>query len=199
MSFSTDTALEAVHEILRKKYGEVKLIGRGQGVKEGQRVRFRDGGHFVDCIIKTSRRGRFSFSRRPDGSLSGLSESDRAVLVGPTSFEGSDCVAGMYDSVTLQKAWDANRAALDRAGKSQGSQTWLAPFHEEDQGLRGVGDGFQRDALWIEPLSAPPSSADAAPRPSQDKGLKLTIRQAKEALALNYDVPPDDIDIIIRG
>jgi len=37
-----------------------------------------------------------------------------------------------------------------------GLPNWIAPFHEEDRGARGVGDGFGHKALWSEPLSSAP-------------------------------------------
>jgi hypothetical protein len=43
-----------------------------------------------------------------------------------------------------------------------------------------------------------PSETPAPPRPDRQL-LKLNIPEAKEALARNYDVSPDAIDIIIRG
>jgi hypothetical protein len=142
----------------------------------------------------------------PDGSFSGLSDSDVVAVVAPKDLDSPEWVLSFYSQETLLKAFSANREALRESGNSEGGQSWLAPFHEEGRGFRGIGDGYLKDALWSEPLdptlpadrARPPT--DPPPTSSDDsQPLVLTIKEAKEALARKYDVSPDAIDITIRG
>jgi len=207
MSEVSPVSLEQIHAILRARYGALEFI-QAKGVAAGQRVRFVDQGEPVSCVIKFSSPktlGRIAFGVMEDGSFSGLSDCDRVAVVGPVGPKSRQYQVSYYEQASLLGAWQANRDALKAAGKSEGGQSWLAPWHEEGRGFRGVGDGYQRHALWTEPLNTR-LMASSEPRPSLTEaremtaaGLKLTIREAKEALARNYDVPPDDIDIIIRG
>ncbi|MGY4465894.1 hypothetical protein ACVWWK_001576 [Bradyrhizobium sp. LB9.1b] len=200
-------SLEHVHETLRRRYGNLEFI-QAKGVAGGQRVRFAEQGRLVSCVIKFSSPktlGRIAFSVMEDGSFSGLSECDRVAVVGPVAPKSHQYQVSYYEQSNLLNAWQANREALRAAGKSEGGQSWLAPWHEEGRGFRGVGDGYQRHALWTEPLLATqpathqPSALSPPAAHEVPAGLRLNIRQAKEALARNYDVPAEAIDIIIRG
>ena len=76
---------------------------------------------------------------------------------------------------------------------------WIAPFHEEGRGPRGVGDGFGDKALWSEPLngSSLPLSAPKDPAPKSVRAL--TIPEAKAGLAKTFGVKPEAVEITIRG
>src|SRR5665213_24197 len=152
--------MPVVHAMLGARYGAVEAVS-GQGIARGQRVEFEDGDKRVRCVIKTSAGGRISFGRRPDGSWSGLSECDRVIVVAPTARDGDDIIVSMFDQQVLVKAFEANLAAQQKAGMEK-LPSWLAPFHEEDRGVRGTGDGFGDKALWRAPLSATTSPASAA-------------------------------------
>jgi hypothetical protein len=145
-------------------------------------------------VIKTSLGGRISFGLRDDGTWSGLSESDRVVVVAPVVLDGDDLMVSMFDQKVLKDCFEANHDAQEKAGMGHNIPNWIAPFHEEGRGVRGTGDGFAGKAMWTEPLSPVPAAAPAllAPR-------KLTLQQAKEGLALTFDVQPDAIEIIIKG
>lgn len=140
-----ETVLPNVHDRLRARYGELKIV-TGQGIAKGQRVEFADGGKRIRCVIKTSSGGRISFGRRPDGTWSGLSECDRVVVVAPSSLDGDDSVMSMFDQHVLRDAFEANLAAQRKAGM-ENLPCWIAPFHEKDRGVRGTGDGFGDKAL----------------------------------------------------
>ena len=65
----------------------------------------------------------------------------------------------------MKAVFDASQAAQEKAGMGN-CQNWIAPFHEEGRGPRGVGDGFGDKALWSEPLngsSLPCTPKDPAP------------------------------------
>src|SRR3954469_20959820 len=112
---TTEEVLPVVHTILRRRYGDLKFLS-GQGIAKGQRVEFEDGGKQVRCVIKTSSGGRISFGRRGDGSWSGLSESDRVVVVSPTERYGDNLVVSMFDEKVLRDAFETNFAAQEKTG-----------------------------------------------------------------------------------
>jgi hypothetical protein len=184
--------LPLVHGILRSRYGEIDIIS-GQGIAKGQRVEFDDNGQRVRCVIKTSSGGRISFGRREDGTWSGLSESDRVVVVAPVELDGDDQMVSMFDQKVLKNGFEANHDAQQKAGMGH-IPNWIAPFHEEGRGFRGTGDGFADKAMWSEPLSHGPTAAPAVPL-----NRKLTLQQAKEGLALTFGVSPDAVEITIKG
>ncbi len=193
----TDELLPIIHNKLRSRYGECRLVS-GQGIAKGQRVEFQDGGP-VRCVIKTSSGGRISFGRRPNGTWSGLSECDRVVVVAPTILDGEDIMVSMFDQQTLRDAFEANFAAQQKAGMEK-VPCWIAPFHERDRGVRGTGDGFADKALWSEPLfSAAVPTNGISNQPSKNPPRGLTLAEAKEGLARTFGVSPDAIEITIRG
>ena len=175
--------LQRVHEILRRRWGELGLIS-GQGIATGERVEFLAEGKRVRCTIKTSSGGRVSFWRR-DGKWSGLHDSDFVVIVAPTAFD-ADLVVSMFDHHTVKQAFDANQAAQEKAGMGD-VPNWIAPFHEEGRGVRGIGDGFDKKALWSEPL-----------RPT-NRPKSLTIQEAKQQLSESLGVPVEAIEIVISA
>jgi len=186
--------LPSIHEILRRRYGELTLIS-GQGIARGERVGFTLDGKQVRGVIKTSTGGRISFGRLEKGKWSGLEDSDFVIIVAPTGFHSDDHMVSMFDRDTMREVFDANQAAQKNAGMGD-LPNWVAPFHEEGRGARGIGDGFGLRALWTEPLSPAPSSAfPAARRPKRG----LTIPEAKKQLAESLEVPVEAIEIIVRG
>jgi hypothetical protein len=188
-----DAVIPLVHNALRARYGEITILS-GQGIAQGQRVEFTDRGKRVRAVIKTSSGGRISFARRGDGSWSGLSETERVIVVGPTERHGDDLVMSEFDKRPIKDAFEANYAAQKKQGMSDDVPSWIAPFHEEGRGARGVGDGFMKHASWTEPLKpVSVSTVGAAPMD------RLTIPQAKEMLARTFGVSPDAIEIIIKG
>ena len=194
----TEAILPVVRDKLRSRYGACEIVS-GQGIAKGQRVEFEDNGKRVRCVIKTSSGGRISFGRRPDDTWSGLSECDRVVVVAPNSINGDDLTVSMFDRRVLLDAFEANLAAQKKAGMEK-LPCWIAPFHEDDRGVRGTGDGFGGKAIWSEPLSAisTPMTKQLAPVHS-DSAQGLTLAEAKEVLARTFGVSPDAIEIIIRG
>jgi hypothetical protein len=195
---TAEDIMPVVHDKLRTRYGEIRIVS-GQGIAKGQRVEFQDGGKTVRCVIKTSTGGRISFGRREDGSWSGLSESDRVVVVAPTTLGGDDLVVSEFKQHVLMQAFEANLAAQKKAGMDK-VPSWLAPFHEVDRGVRGTGDGFGDKALWQEPLA---TAGEASPKASavgkNEPARGLTLAEAKEGLARTFGVSPDAIEITIRG
>jgi hypothetical protein len=187
--------IPVVHDKLRKRYGEVRTLS-GQGIAQGQRVEFMVGGKPARAVIKTSEGGRISFGRREDGSWSGLSESDRVVVVAPTSLDGDDLMVSEYEQEVLMKAFEANLAAQKKAGMEK-VPSWIAPFHEESRGVRGIGDGFGEKALWHETLEAKAEPAANIPANAPMRGL--TLAEAKEGLARTFGVSVDAIEITIRA
>jgi hypothetical protein len=186
--------LPLVHEILRRRYGELTLIS-GQGIARGERVQFTLDGKQMRGVIKTSTGGRISFGRLGEGKWSGLENSDFVIIVAPTGFHTDDHVVSMFDRDTMREVFDANQAAQKKAGMGD-LPNWIAPFHEEGRGPRGVGDGFGPRALWTDPLSATPSTD--SPTPSRRK-RPLTIQEAKKQLAESLEVPVEAIEIIVRA
>jgi hypothetical protein len=140
--------LPIVHEILRRRYGDLSSIA-GQGILTGERVEFVLDGKRVRCVIKTSTGGRISFGRR-DEKWSGLDDSDFVVIVAPTAFHSDDHMVSMFDQQTMKAVFDANQAAQEKGGMGA-LPNWIAPFHERGRGRRGVGGGFGDKALWSEP------------------------------------------------
>lgn len=188
---------EPIHELLRKRYGELTAITR-QGVPKGQRLEILDRGKRLKCVIKTSEGGRISFARRPDGSWSGLSDADRVVVAGPGP-RSDELRIRMWDQATLLKAFEANYAA-QAAAKMEHLPCWISPEHEEGRGVRGTGDGFGHKALWSEVIGPDDREAPKETRPPTPAGgERLTIEGAKKGLAETYNVKPDQIEIIIRG
>ena len=195
---SQEDILPIVHGKLRARYGAIEVVS-GKGIARGQRVEFSEQGKRVRCVIKTSSSGRISFGHRDDGTWSGLSESDRVIVVAPSAFEGKDLVVIMFDQKVLVDAFEQNLAAQKQAGM-ENLPCWLAPFHEDGRGPRGTGDGFADRSLWSEPLDGIPTStinhATNSPAPAV-RGL--TLAEAKEGLARTFGVSPDAIEITIRG
>jgi len=210
MALTQKEAINLGQQAIRRRYGgELEPISV-QGVPAGQRVIFTHEGKPARCIIKFSSaksNGRISFAPTDDGGFSGLSDTDFVAVVAPTSPGSAEWLLSFYDQQTLLRAFTENREALKKSGNSEGGQSWLAPFHEEGRNFRGEGDGYLKDALWIEPLNFRPPTDHSPPRPepppkpksSDEPLLALSIKEAKEALALKYDVSPESIDIIIRG
>lgn len=203
MRLKPEDIIPVVHDRLRTHYGAVEVIS-GQGIAQGQRVEFEDGGRRLRCVIKTSAGGRISFGHRDDGTWSGLSECDRIVVVGPTERNGDTLMISMFERQALVDAFEANLAAQQKAGMTK-VPCWLAPFHEKDRGVRGTGDGFGGKALWQEPFAAAPAPSHithAQPVPAAAGGgavRGLTMAEAKEGLARTFGVSPDAIEITIRG
>jgi hypothetical protein len=186
---------EKVHNILRRRYGELTIITR-QGVPKGQRVEIVDAGKRLKCVIKTSEGGRISFAHRPDGTWSGLSDADRVVVTGPGARSGELRVQ-MLDRKTLLKAFEANYNAQKDEGMEH-LPCWISPQHEEGRGVRGTGDGFSEKALWSEVILR------GGDEVVQQQGVTaeeepITIESAKRRLAKKYGVRPDQIEITIRG
>jgi hypothetical protein len=148
MMENVSEVLPRVHEILARRYGNLAVIS-GRGIAKGQRIELEDRGKLYRCVIKVSSGGRISFGRRDDGTWSGLSDSDRVVVIAPTSLDGDDAVVSMFDQTTLIEAFESCYDAQQRSGMSH-LPIWLAPFHEEGRGPRGVGDGFGDKSLWTE-------------------------------------------------
>ena len=186
-------ALPRVHEILRGRYGDLIPIS-GQGIAKGERIELVMEGKRVRCVVKTSSGGRVSFGRR-DGKWSGLDGSDFVIIVAPTTFESDDLVVSMFDQRVMREVFDANQAAQEKAGMGE-LPNWIAPFHEEGRGARGVGDGFGDKALWREPFS----SVSSAPSAAADKSKRpMTIPEAKKQLAEALGVPIEAIEIVVRA
>lgn len=105
---------------------------------------FIEDGKRIRCLIKTSMRGRISFKRRDDGTWSGLSETDRVVVAAPNKRqEGADVFIGMFRQETLMKAFEANYAAMKRAGsvdagKAVSSRTGLPLFMRMGEAFGGL-------------------------------------------------------------
>jgi hypothetical protein len=201
--WSPEEMLSKAHAILARRYGELEQV-RGQGITRGQRVVFHENGKRMRCLIKTSSGGRISFGRRDDGSWSGLSETDRVVVVGPSKPDNQESVVvSMFSQKNLMKIFEANYAATKKAGlvdpKGVVLPSWIAPFHEEGRGARGVGDGFGDEALWSEPLSPSFAAASAGEISREDEVRALSIAEAKMGLAKTFQVSPDAVEIIIRG
>lgn len=186
--------LPLVQEILRRRYGELTLVS-GQGIARGERLQFTVKGKQVRGVIKTSTGGRISFGRLGEGKWSGLEDTDFVIIVAPTGFHTDDHVVSMFDRDTMREVFDANQTAQKKAGMGK-LPNWIAPFHEEGRGARGVGDGFGPRAFWTEPLSATPSARP--PTPSRPK-RPLTIQEAKKQLAESLEVPVEAIEIIVRA
>lgn len=198
VKLTAEDIIPVVHEMLRTRYGEIRTVS-GQGIAKGQRVEFQVGGKPVRCVIKTSSGGRISFGRREDGSWSGLSESDRVVVVGPTKLDGDDLMVSEFEQQVLMKAFEANLAAQKKAGM-ENVPSWLAPFREEDRGVRGTGDGFGEKALWHEPLAGKAEpAAKSESTPTNAPVRSLTLAEAKEGLARTFGVSADAIEITIRA
>jgi len=196
--------LPDVWKILERRYGQLKLLS-GQGVIRGERVQFLIDGTGARCVIKTSTGGRISFGKR-DGKWSGLDESDFVVVVAPTAPDRADHMVSMFDQQTMREIFDENQSAQDKAGMGD-LPNWVAPFHENGRGPRGVGDGFADRALWAEPLAPSPPASTSKPGSSVEVGSEaakskdvraLTIDEAKQGLAKTYGVSPAAIEISIR-
>jgi hypothetical protein len=188
--------LPHVWEILRRRYGRLALL-TGQGITKGERVQFQLDGKDVRCAIKTSTGGRISFGKR-DGKWSGLDDSDFVVIVAPTALHHDDYEVSMYDQQTMRDVFDRNQTAQEMAGMGE-LPNWVAPFHEEGRGPRGVADGFADKALWAEPLSTQSAAlVNASEAPQTPTVRALTIDEAKLGLAMTYSVSPEAIEISIR-
>lgn len=185
--------LPRVHNILGRRYGALKSLS-GQGVLAGERLELTVDRKSVRCVIKASTGGRISFGKRDDGTWSGLDDSDFVVVVGPMSSGDDTMIVSMFDQATMKAAFDANQAAHEEAGIGH-LPNWIALYHEEGRGPRGVGDGFGAQALWSEPLDPGASP----PAPSMKSIRALTIMEAKAGLAKTFGVPPEAVEITIRG
>jgi hypothetical protein len=186
-------------DILERKQGKLTSIS-GQGIMKGERNTFVKDGKTKRSITKSATfpNGRISFQRDGDDWI-GLDESDYVIIIGPIAADDPTIMVSMFDKKTLRDAFDANHAAQAKEGKGH-LPNWIAPFHEEGRGARGVGDGFQEKAIWSEPLySGSRVPPPAAPPPPRDRSTGLTIEQAKAALAKTFGVKPDAVEITIRG
>lgn len=191
-----DVLPKALH-ILMRRCGQLTSIS-GQGIMRGERNQFLQNGKLRSCIVKTSTHGRISFGKG-NGKWIGLEDSDFVVVVGPTAAHDPTRMVSMFEKSAMKAAFDANQAAQEKAGKGH-LPNWIAPFHEEGRGARGAGDGFQGKALWTEPLDPKPGvpmSIAEGVLPESSPGL--TIEQAKQGLAKTFGVPPESVEITIRG
>jgi hypothetical protein len=186
--------LPAANAILERRYGQLISIS-GQGIMKGERSKFLVNGEQKRGITKASTNGRISFKREEDDWI-GLDESDVVVVIGPISANDPTVMVSMFDRKAIRSAFDANYAAQTKEGMGH-LPNWIAPFHEEGRGARGVGDGFQDKAIWTEPLYPEVGMPVSAPTGKPSTGL--TIEQAKEALAKTFGVPPESVEITIRG
>jgi len=194
MRLMKQDVLPIVHGILRRRYGALTLLS-GQGITAGERVKLTIDGKEVRCVIKTSSRGRISFGRR-DGKWSGLDDSDVVVIVAPRARDEDTHFVSMFDQTTMKEVFDLNQAAQAKAGMDL--PNWIAPFHEEDRGPRGTGDGFGVRAKWTEPLNpVDPTRLVEGSRSGSVRGL--TIAEAKAGLAKAFGVAPEAVEITIRG
>jgi hypothetical protein len=191
------SVLPRVHEILKRRYEAPLSLLSGQGVTTGERVEFEFDGRRVRCVIKVSSDGRISFGKS-DGKWNGLEGSDFVVVVAPTFWGGDDHIVSLYDQETMKAVFDANQTAQQKAGMGH-LPNWVAPFHEEGRGPRGVGDGFGDKALWSEPLTVASTTAPPAPAAAAKTVRALTIAEAKLGLAKTFGVDPDAVEITIRG
>lgn len=195
---SKKDVLPSIRQIIEHKCGPLTSIS-GQGIMKGERNKFVLNGKQVTGIIKTSTNGRVSFAKHDDGKWVGLAESDFVFIAGPITESDPTPMVSMFDRKIMLDAFNANQAAQEKDGKGH-LPNWIAPFHEEGRGSRGVGDGFQEKALWTEPLDPKSGSAAlAAKSPPQVPSSGLTIDQAKAGLAKTFGVPPESIEITIRG
>jgi hypothetical protein len=196
MKLMKQDTLPRVHEILQRRYGALTPLS-GKGIVSGERVELDLNGKKVRCAIKTSTRGRISFGRRGENKWSGLDDSDFVVIVAPRTRNGDEHFVSMFDRATLKQVFDLNQAAHVKAGMGN-RPNWIAPFHEKGRGPRGTGDGFGDRAMWTEPLD--PTLMPRPPGGGQEDSVRsLTIAQAKAGLAKTYGVPPDAVEITIRG
>jgi hypothetical protein len=112
-------------------------------------------------------------------------------------------MVSMFDQNTMKEIFDANREAQEKAGMGA-LPSWIAPFHEEGRGARGIGDGFGEKAIWTEPLNPPPMThAPPGPWPTSETETRsaraLTLAEAKQGLAKTFGVRPEAVKITIEG
>jgi len=188
---------EAAVRLLEGKGYNVVDLSRGQGVPKLSRIAIRKDGRESAALIKTSTSGRISFTREQDGHYRFLRDAEYVIHVRPVLNDPTLVQVTMFDRQTVVEAFNANHKALVDHGMEH-IPSWVNP--EEEKGWRQSGSGFGKKALWSEAVSlVSPATPSAIHAGVGGQRFKLTIAQAKEGLAENFGVTPDEIEIIIRG
>lgn len=120
---------------------------------------------------------------RPDTSAFGRRITERMEALGLSDQDVAKATELGYDTIRgLRRLKNPNPTAKNLASLAKALKVdpnWLLPTEE------GKGSDFEANADMGE-------TADPAL-------VKMTIKEAKEALARNYDVSPEHIEITIKG
>ncbi|RYG81771.1 MAG: hypothetical protein EON59_14510 [Alphaproteobacteria bacterium] len=174
------------------------IIGRGRPENAFLELR---GAYEGKCAVRTAKNGWFAFPWMTT-DWGTLPESDYVLV--PYA-DHDDPARGtkvyFFQADKLKPAFDAARAARIAAGKKVSDKTGMWVALHSVPGYLPTDTGFERLADWVEEFAphtkggakAPPKAAlDATPN-------RLSIAQAKQALAAYYDVSPEAVEITIRG
>jgi hypothetical protein len=103
-----------------------------------------------------------------------------------------------FDPADVKKVFDErlrhNLSKNPRFPKGAPVFVFLDPA---ERGKTAAGKDLRKHALWIEEL--PIESPEQSDRSGAMAGKLLTIAMAKEGLSKTYGVPPEAIEITIRG
>ncbi len=197
----------AVVRLLREKGYRVRDVSSGSGVPKLSRLEIVAGREKLICAVKiaTTRQGRISFSRNPDGTYKVLSDSDRVIYARPSANDQTKVSIAMFEAVTVKQAFDENFAAR-KGTKQENLPIWLSP--ELEPGRRFIGSGFKKKALFSEVRKLPDQSSEltgvaqpttASSVSSGEDETEIGIMdRIKEMLSEHMGVRPDQIEVDVR-
>ncbi len=191
------TAREAAVRVLEAKGFRVRDISSGQGVPRFSRLEIAKEGRKRTCLVKCTTGGRISFTRDDDGTYRVLRDADYVLHVQRVSNDPNVVAITMFNATDVVAAFEENHESLEARGMSH-IPSWVNPEFEE--GWRLKGSGFGKKALWSELSPLNPSITSAREEiPAAETAESWTIAEAKLRLARSFGVPPESIEITIRG
>lgn len=205
MEITTKTLRGAAVTALMKRGYEVESF-TGRGRPAGTFLKLTKDGKTFICTVRSTRDRWIAFHRRDDGGWDTLDKADFVAVAAvndrqnPTKME-----VYLLEQASVMKAFDAAFDARTQAGHIIKENTpWVGLDAPKSQSITAIGSGLADHALWLEVINPAGEAAHeemaAEPELSQEeKPLTLTIAEAKKALATTYGVPPEAIEITIRG
>jgi hypothetical protein len=190
---------EAATAVLKARgYAIRPIVGRGQPAGVLLELT-KDGGCSI-CVVKTTRDRDIGFVWNNEKGQWGTLASVDFVAVSSVNSKDHPTRIEVYllEAAVVREAFDVTRQARLMAGHAiEATTVWLSIDRRESTAPSYIGSGIKECALWSEVVDPMHDGADSfivkAPP------LKLSMAEAKPALAAYYGVGPEAVEIIIRG
>jgi hypothetical protein len=202
-NIETKQLREAVTATLEGRgYAVRPIVGRGQPV--GVLLELTKGGQRQTCVVKTTRDRDIGFVWDKEKRRWATLASADLVAIGSVDDKNTPTKIEVYllEATAVRDDFNKTLKARITAGHAIEDVTvWLPIDRRNSTAPSYVGSGFKEKALWsavIDPAldtEEPLQAAEAPPLPS----LRLSMAEAKPALAAYYGVSPEAVEITIRG